>query len=275
MNYRHAYHAGNFADVFKHIILIELIQSLKNKEKGFCYLDTHAGIGQYDLHSESAQKTKEYKNGVAKIFHAKNPPEIIHTYLNCLHQFNPEKKLSYYPGSPDFARFLLRPQDRMILSELHPRDYQKLKTYYKNNKKIAVHHQDGWQSLKAFLPPKERRALILIDPPYENPSEMLMIPENLSAALNRFETGIFAIWYPMKTQISRNAFYRDIKNKIKNPLLFVELSIWPEQGASTLFGSGMLIVNPPWQFKEKLSIILPWVWKTLSQKNQGQWAIFS
>jgi len=274
VNYRHVYHAGNFADVCKHITLIELIQSLKNKEAGFCYLDTHAGCGYYNIQSEAAQKTHEYKNGVAKIFREKNPPEFMQTYINCITEINPESKLQYYPGSPHFVRELLRPQDRMVLSELHSTDHKSLKKYYERDKQVAVHLQDAWQSLKAFLPPKERRGLILIDPPYESHTELLTLPEKIEQAVKRFDTGIFAIWYPMKAQVSRNPFYRDMQNRIKKPMLFAELSLWPEQGASTLFGTGMVIINPPWQLENKLNEIFPWLWETLSPRQQGGWKVF-
>jgi len=274
VNYRHIFHAGNFADAFKHIVLIALIESLKNKDAPFCYLDTHAGCAQYDLDSESAKKTHEYRTGVGRIFKQKNFPRLVQTYVDCIREINPDDTLHFYPGSPHFVRQLLRPQDHMILSELHATDFKTLKKHYHEDKQVATHHQDGWLSLKAFLPPKERRGLVLIDPPYEDPTEFFSVAEKIQPALKRFETGVFALWYPMKSNIARNPFYRDVKKLITRPTLFVEISFWPEDGGASLHGSGMLIINPPWTLDTTLREILPWLWQTLSPHRQGEWKIF-
>ncbi|MDX1900958.1 MAG: 23S rRNA (adenine(2030)-N(6))-methyltransferase RlmJ [Gammaproteobacteria bacterium] len=266
MNYRHSYHAGNFADVFKHTILVALIESLKNKPKPFCYLDTHAGCGQYDLQSAEALKTHEYKSGIAKILKANNPPEMIQKYLAIC----ADKGSHFYPGSPEITRSLLRLEDRMILSELHPTDFQTLKNHFYKDRQVAVHQQDAWQSLKAFLPPKERRGLILIDPPYEQSDELLTLAEKIAPGLKRFETGIFAIWYPIKRNMPLNAFHRTCKETISLPMLRVDMTLWPEDGAATLNGCGMLIINPPWQFDLTLKSFLPWLWEHLSPQQQGQ-----
>lgn len=264
MNYRHIFHAGNFADVFKHIVLVLLTQSFFRKETAFCYLDTHAGIGSYDLSSAPAQKSKEYENGIKKLFQAKNPPELIREYLAAItsHQ--------QYPGSPELVKRLIRPQDRMILNELHPEDYETLKTHFAHNKQVAVHHQDGYQSLKAFLPPKEKRGLILIDPPYEKTNELTQLTSILQQTLKRFETGVYAIWFPIKHRHSIERFYQDLKNKISRPMLTCELSIYPENLATHLNGCGMLIINPPFQIDQQLNTVLPWLWEQLSVNHQGQ-----
>ncbi len=273
MNYRHAFHAGNFADVFKHSILVALIQSLLRKETGFCYLETHAGIGFYDLLSDATQIRQEFKEGIEKVLAQQNPPSLLQDYLHCVKKINDAHELRYYPGSPYFVREFLRTQDRMILSELHPDDFQTLKKLFRNNQQIAIHQQDGYQNLKAFLPPKERRGLVLIDPAYEKSDELAALPGILSKTLERWETGIYALWYPIKTERRLSYFRRDLKNKIKRPMLSAELCIYSEDVATELNGCGMLIINPPWQFEQQLKIILPWLWKTLSMNGQGRFDI--
>jgi len=252
MNYHHSYHAGNFADVHKHVILVALVRALQKKDTPFCYLDTHAGAGIYDLSDESAQKTGEYKNGIAKIWSVENPLDLMADYLSCVRSFNPDGQLKYYPGSPAIVRYLLRPQDRMILTERHDGEYQALKKHFRGDKQVAVHHQNGWQGLKAYLPFKERRGLILIDPPYENNDELLQLPDYLAEALRRFETGVYAFWYPIKRSLRREAFYRDLKTKINRPVLLAEMKVMPEESFGGLCGSGMGIINPPWQFAVEL-----------------------
>lgn len=273
MNYRHTYHAGSFTDVFKHVVLVALIQSLLRKETAFCYLETHAGIGHYDLHAETTQKSKEFVDGIQKVFAQKNPPQLIQDYLNCVKKLNNNDELRFYPGSPYFAKALMREQDRMVLSELHPDDFQTLKNFFRHDKQIAVHHQDGYQSLKAFLPPKERRGLVLIDPPYEKPDELQKLPEILVHALKRWETGIYAVWYPIKARRQITQFYDEIKAKIQRPILISELCIYSEDIATQLNGCGMMVINPPWQFDQQLETILPWLWKTLSVNGQGRFSL--
>ncbi len=270
MNYRHIYHAGNFADVFKHIILVSLIQSLLRKESAFCYLETHAGIGCYDLLSVEAQKSEEAASGIKKILAAYNPPDLIKDYLACVnHLNNNTTPFRYYPGSPFFVKQLMRPQDRMVLSELHPEDVQLLKKLFVRDKQIAIHHQDGYQSLKAFLPPKERRGLVLIDPPYEKNMELMSLPTLLAQTIQQWETGIYAIWYPIKTEQQNKLFHQELKQKIKRPFLTVECCIYSQDVALQLNGSGMVIINPPWQIEQQLSHIIPWVWNALSINQQG------
>jgi 23S rRNA (adenine2030-N6)-methyltransferase len=266
MNYRHAYHAGNFADVFKHVVLVALLESLLRKESAFCYLDTHAGRGRYDLSSEAAQKSKESEGGILRVLQATHLPELVQRYVGCLE----EKEGRTYPGSPCFAKRLLRPHDRIVLCELQPEEYQQLKQTFPHDKQVAIHHQDGYLALKAFLPPKERRGLVLIDPPYEKSDELSQLSKALSAAVHRWETGVYALWYPIKEARSTQRFLQSLKQKINRPLLVTELSIYPENTATHLNGSGMLIVNPPWQLDETLKTALPGLWQTLSPKKQGR-----
>lgn len=257
MNYRHVFHAGNFADVFKHIILIATVKSLQRKENAFCYLDTHAGAGRYNL---SLQKNKEYNLGVTKLFSEKKTPDLIHDYLSCIKTLNdPPTKLQFYPGSPYFVQQFLRPQDRMVLCELQDEEYSSLKDFFHHNKQVGVHHQDGYAGLKSFLPPKERRGLILIDPPYEKSDEFSIVLRQLKTAIQRFETGVYCVWYPIKLRQTIDRFHHQVQSAITQSALMVEFSIYPETLPTQLNGCGMLIVNPPWQLDQKLHSLLPWL----------------
>lgn len=274
MNYRHGYHAGNFADVVKHVTLIALIDSLARKDTPYCYIDTHAGTGHYNLMAEFAQKSKEYVGGIEKVIHAANPPELIKRYLHCVHTINNKLSaanyaaLEFYPGSPMFVQFLMRGRDRLIACELQPQEYQTLKTVFANNKQVAVHHMDGFWGLKAFLPPQERRGLVLIDPPYEDPDEFNRIAHTLPIALKRWETGIYAIWYPIKEMTQLKRFYNALKSQIKQPIFVIELTIHPDL-PHHLNGCGIAVINPPWQFDLAIQAVLPWLWEALAINKQG------
>jgi 23S rRNA (adenine2030-N6)-methyltransferase len=265
MNYRHIYHAGNFGDVFKHSILTLLIQNLLRKNTPFCYLDTHAGIGVYNLLSVLAQKTMEYESGIAKLLKCDSYPKELNIYLDIVKKLNINKKSSYYPGSPYIARSLLRPIDRMILLELHHEDIFTLKQNFFDNKQVAVHYYDGYQGLKAFLPPKERRGLVLIDPPFEQPDEFDRIIAGLKVALTRWVTGIYAIWYPIKDLSAVNKFKCDLNNLGIKKLLSTELIIEKSNATSNIFrGCGMAIINPPWKFDQLMMRVVNWLQDVLS-----------
>ncbi|TAK79083.1 MAG: 23S rRNA (adenine(2030)-N(6))-methyltransferase RlmJ, partial [Gammaproteobacteria bacterium] len=274
MNYRHVYHAGNFMDVVKHVTLIALISSLFRKETPFCYIDTHAGTGYYDLLSASATKTKEYVGGIEKIIHAEHVPALVQRYLECVHHINNRLSsanyaaLHYYPGSPMIARHFARPHDRIIACELQPEDCRELKNTFAGDTQVAIHHLDGFLGLKAFLPPHERRGLVLIDPPYEDPDEFSRIAKSLPIALKRWETGIYGIWYPIKEKRQVERFYRSIRQTLSQPILIIELTIYPDL-PSHLNGCGMAIINPPWQFEQTMQPVLSWLWKTLAIDQQG------
>lgn len=273
MNYRHSYHAGNFADVLKHIVLAELLLALSRKNTPYCYIDTHAGSGYYDLFSDAANKTKEYENGIEKIIQADNPPAIVKRYLDTVHQINNKltdtkfSSLRYYPGSPMVARSLIRPHDRIVACELQREQYELLRETFLGDKQVAVHHTDGFLGLKAFLPPKERRGLVLIDPPYENPDEFIRIAHSLPTALKRWATGVYAIWYPIKDAKKVNQFHQALK-QLACPSFIVELTIYPDL-PNHFNGSGMAIINPPWQFAESIQEVLPWLWNSLTINGQG------
>ncbi|MDF2867502.1 MAG: protein involved in catabolism of external [Gammaproteobacteria bacterium] len=268
MNYRHLYHAGNFADVMKHTILLGLVNAFLGKDKPFCYLDTHAGIGCYDLTSSASQKQAEYKAGAAKLFQLTDTPTLITPYIQAIKTLN-IKNLRYYPGSPYFVKSLLRENDRMLLCELHQEDVQTLKQLFDANKQVAVHHLDGYQGLKAFLPPKEKRGLVLIDPPFEQPDEFQQILAGLQAALARFSHGTYAIWYPLKDSYKLQHFKRSLQNLAVNNLLVAELAIDEINPMLPLSGCGMVIINTPWQVDKSIQEMLAWLWPVLANERRG------
>lgn len=280
MNYKHVYHAGSFTDVTKHIILIALLTALQRKDTPFCYIDTHAGAGHYDLFSEFANKTKEYQSGIEKIIQHDRPPVLVKQFLQCIHQINnklthsPYASIRYYPGSPVIAKHWLRPHDRMVICELQQSEYQTLREVFLGDKQVAVHHTDGFLGLKAFLPPKEKRGLVLIDPPYEDPEEFTRIAHSLPIALKRWDTGIYAIWYPIKEKSSIDRFHRVLGEHIDKPIFVVELTTYPDL-PQHLNGCGMAIINAPWQFDQSVQEILPWVWNALTINQQGGFRAFS
>jgi 23S rRNA (adenine2030-N6)-methyltransferase len=295
MNYRHIFHAGNFADVFKHLVLILLIESLCKKEKPFFYLDTHAGSGIYDIGSETAKKSAEFVNGISRIYNLTECPEVVKQYQEIIRKLNSEKPgtLRFYPGSPYIVYSMLREHDHMVLTELHEEEYETLKNnvaagfslrniytqakacgynFQNKSKNIAIHHIDGYQALKAFLPPKSiGRGLILIDPPFEQNIEWNQIINGLEIALQRFPHGIYAIWYPNKDNKITSSFYSDLKQKLSyKDILRIEFeatktAAFPDRdaafGRTPLNSCGMIIINPPWQFKQQLDPILTWLKK--------------
>jgi len=284
MNYRHLYHAGNFGDVLKHVVLSLLLEALRHKETPFCYVETHAGAGRYDLLSEAAQKTGEYRQGIARLWELSPAPEDLAAYLDAVRSVNSMilgAELRFYPGSPRIARFLMRPQDRMVLMELHPEELAGLKAELAGDRQVAIHHQDGYTGLKALLPPKERRGLVLIDPPFERPDEWEQALSGLKLALARWPTGIYAVWYPIKERRSVERWQRRIaqigtESRIAKALL-AELSVYPEDVPQRLNGAGMLIVNPPWHLDERLKGLLPRLAELLAVGERGstraQWLV--
>jgi 23S rRNA (adenine2030-N6)-methyltransferase len=272
MNYRHAFHAGNFADVFKHAILIGLLEGLKAKQTPFCYVDTHAGAGRYDLRSEQARKTREYESGVVRLLHATRLPGPLHIYLNLVRALNNgSHDLAIYPGSPLIASLLLREQDRAVLCEMQPDEAQQLKALFASDARVGVHQRDGYAALSALLPPKERRGLVLIDPPFEaQEDEFRAIESALGAALARWPTGTYAIWYPIKLRQHTVRFQRWFATKKIPKVLCAELLLHPDNSALRLNGCGMVIVNPPWKFERTLEELLPVLRSHLVEGRFGQ-----
>lgn len=275
MNYRHIYHAGYFADVFKHVLLIALVESFLAKDSPFFYMDTHAGIGRYDLRDLPAQKTQEYKQGIGKVLEYTGPlSSWIQKYLAIVKDLNPPNStaLDYYPGSPRIARALLRPQDRMLLTELHPEDYLQLKQEFAQDKQVIVHHYDAYQALKAFLPPNQKRGLVLIDPPFEKQNEFEAMLESLLMAKQRWSAGCFGLWYPIKNRSKVMKFYRDLRQSGLRELLCCELAIAPISD-TRLTACGLVIANPPWQFQQVVEKILKQLTPLLSYPAKGSFKL--
>jgi 23S rRNA (adenine2030-N6)-methyltransferase len=241
VNYRHAFHAGNFADVVKHALLLDLLRAMQRKDKPFLVLDTHAGIGRYDLSAGPAEKTGEWRDGITKILAAQ--PEALADYLAVV------ERLGLYPGSPALAAALLRPGDRLIACELHPEDAATLKQNFRGNPGVAMHERDGYEALRAFLPPPERRGLVLIDPPFERPDEFATLEKNLVAAFEKFRTGVFAVWYPIKHRAPVREFFERLKTSKLRDVVAAEFLRRPPTDPARLNGCGLLVVNPPFGFE--------------------------
>ncbi|QRM54909.1 23S rRNA (adenine(2030)-N(6))-methyltransferase RlmJ [Sinorhizobium sp. BG8] len=268
MNYRHIYHAGNFADVLKHAVLARLIAYMQQKDKAFRVLDTHAGIGLYDLSSEEAQKTGEWRDGIGRLLTAELPAEIVPLlapYLDTVRKLNPEGGLKFYPGSPQLARQLFRPQDRLSAMELHPDDHETLRRLFDGDFQSRITHLDGWLALGGHLPPKEKRGIVLVDPPFEIDGEFERMSDGLAKAWRRFPGGVYCLWYPLKKGAPVAAFHKELKALGIPKILCAELSVRSDRDQTGLSGSGLIVVNPPFTLKQELDVLLPFLKTTLAQ----------
>jgi 23S rRNA (adenine2030-N6)-methyltransferase len=253
--YRHHFHAGNFADVFKHALLAQLLAAVAAKDKPFFYLDTHAGIGRYDLAHAWAQKNAEFRDGIGRLWGRDDLPEPLVPYMALVRQENPDGKLRFYPGSPLIARRFLRPGDRMVLSELNKTDVAELGAQFARDRQVTVHLMDGYHALKAHLPPKERRGLVLVDSSFDRSGEFRRVAAALAAAHERWATGIYAVWYPLMEPAAMRGFERDVVATGVRKILQLELSLRPDTLAGALRGCGLLVVNPPYRFDAEASAI--------------------
>jgi 23S rRNA (adenine2030-N6)-methyltransferase len=251
MNYRHAFHAGNHADVFKHAVLCLALMELRRKAKPFFVLDTHAGPGLYDLASEQAEKTGEWRAGIGRIIRRDLPTAAA--YLDIVRRLNPDG-LTVYPGSPALVQAMLRADDRLAACELHPQDFSELKRNFRRDTRVAVHRRDAYEAIGALLPPPARRGLVLIDPPFERTDEFERLADALNAGLKKWPTGIFLAWYPIKAKDAGDAL-RSRYAEINPPTLAQEFLIRRPDGV-TLAGSGLVIANPPWRFEEALAALI-------------------
>ncbi len=251
MNYRHSYHAGNIADVFKHYVLTLVLESLRRKETPFCEIDSHAGAGIYRLDPGGEQE-----QGIAKLWLERSAWPALASYLEVVARFNPGGQLRYYPGSPLIIREYLRAQDRAVLLELHPEEHAALKDSLRGATRVAIHHIDAWSGLKAFVPPKENRGLVLVDPPYEKPNEFSSVKAALEYGMRHWRNGIYLAWYPIKTRRPVDAFHRAV-SALKAPAHAVEFITLPMDMGRRLNGSGFVIINPPWRLLETLRDSLP------------------
>ena len=268
LSYRHLFHAGSFADVFKHVLLTRLLLSLNEKGKPYFYLDTHAGIGRYDLSHPWAQKGREFESGIKKLWDRTDIPAAMKPYMDIVRAENADGHLRYYPGSPRIARQLIRPIDRIALTELNKTDCAVLHELFARDRRVNVQLMDGYQSLKANLPPKERRGMVLIDSAFDVSREFARLAAALQEAHTRWATGTYAIWYPLMGAGVIRGFEKQIEAAGIKKVLQFELSVLPED-ASTMPGSGMIIVNPPWKFDTEMRTLLRWLWSALTVKSAG------
>jgi 23S rRNA (adenine2030-N6)-methyltransferase len=271
MNYRHIFHAGSFTDVMKHAVVALILERLRAKETPFGVLDTHAGIGRYDLTSQQAERTGEYLGGIARIMEAAGrlPPELA-PYLDAVRELNPAPgTLRWYPGSPRLARQLMRPQDRLLLAELHPEDVETLRREFARDRNTSVQHMDGYHAIKAHLPLKERRGMVLIDPPFEVTDEFDRMTKALVMAHGRWPTGIYALWYPIKERPAVWRFQEALERTGIRKILTAELTIHEEDTHQRLNGCGMIVVNPPWQLDQNLEVVLPALHEAMAARAGG------
>ena len=267
--YRHLFHAGNFADVFKHALLTRLVLAFEKKDKPFFVLDTHAGIGRYDLTHEWALKNAEFRDGIAMVWGRKDVPDEFIPYFEAIRGENAGSALRFYPGSPRIVRRLLRPVDRMVLVELNKKDCENLGGLFGGDRQTTVHLMDGYQSLKAFLPPKERRGLVFIDSSFDRAREFDRLTEGLVEAHRRFSTGVYALWYPLMEPLAMRAFERGIVASGIRKILQLEISVLPDQWSGGMRGCGMLVVNPPFCFEQDARSMLKWLQPVLAREDGG------
>jgi 23S rRNA (adenine2030-N6)-methyltransferase len=282
MNYRHAFHAGNFADVMKHIVLVRVIEYLKQKPKPFRFIDTHAGIGQYDISGDEARRSGEWRDGIGRLlsghgFAAQGvKPDselasLLQPYLDVLSAVNGgqngvDQPLRYYPGAGEIARRLLRPDDRLVLNELHPDDARAQRRHMAGDERVKTLQLDGWMLVKSVLPPKERRGVMLVDPSFEVAGEFQRLEAVLADATARFATGVTLLWYPIKAASGAEAFVKRMANSGYNRLLQAELLVRHRDTLQGLNGSGLLIHNPPYGLDEQLKLIMPYLSEKLGQQ---------
>lgn len=259
LSYRHSFHAGNHADVLKHIVQSLILNSLQQKEKPFVYHDTHSGVGRYDLTHEWSEKTGEYKQGIARVWQQDNIPAELDSYLDAIRQLNQGETLRYYPGSPRVARAHLREQDRMVLTELHPSDYPLLEQEFHRDRQVSIYKEDGFARLKASLPPQERRGLVLIDPPYELTKEYRDVVQAIAQSYKRWATGIYAIWYPVVNRCDIDDMLEGLQGLGIRKILQIELGVSPDTNERGMTASGMIVVNPPWTLESQMQTILPFL----------------
>lgn len=283
LSYRHAFHAGNHADVLKHMVMIQLLRYLAQKDTAYMVIDTHAGAGVYALDGNYASKNAEYETGIAPLWDRNDLPEAVADYVRLVKSLNPSGKMRYYPGSPYCANEVMREQDRLRLFEMHPTEVKVLEDNFRKldahaaqqgirpsarGKRVLVHRGDGFLGLKALLPPPSRRALVLIDPPYEDKRDYQRVKETLQDALVRFPTGTYAVWYPVLQRIESKQFSDRLKRLGAKSWLNVTLSISsPSPDGFGLHTSGMFLLNPPWTLEATLREVMPYLVQVLGRDS--------
>jgi 23S rRNA (adenine2030-N6)-methyltransferase len=281
MNYRHAFHAGGFADVIKHIVLVRILIYLQDKQAAFRVIDTHAGAGIYDLGGDEARRSGEWLTGIARVMQARfseTTLPLVAPYLDIVRAFNPDRDLKAYPGSPLIARALLRPQDRLTACEVEPKTRKHLIEALRRDTQARVVDLDGWTALPAFVPPNERRGLVLIDPSYEQKDEFERLAGGFAQAFAKWPTGSYLLWYPVKSRRATDDLARHVAGVTgagpsPGKCLRLEFSVAPQAVGDRLTSAGLLIVNPPWTLAGELRAILPELEKPLGQGGAGRFRL--
>jgi 23S rRNA (adenine2030-N6)-methyltransferase len=271
MNYQHAFHAGNFADVHKHVVLTRILEYLRQKPAAFRVVDSHAGAGRYDLLGPEAKRSPEWRNGIERLCaasrlaaHHDRVQALLKPYLDIVMALNPDGNLRLYPGSPLVVKALLRPQDRLIACEIEPHAAHSLKAALRGEPRAKVLTIDGWMALNANVPPKERRGLVLVDPPFEDAGDFMRLSAALAEAHRKWPTGIYMLWYPIKERDAPDALARRLRRLAVAKVLRSEIALGPARAASGLVGSGVIVVNPPYTLAEELRALQPAIGRMLS-----------
>ena len=273
LSYRHSFHAGNFADVLKHLVLIKILEHLCKKDKAFSCIDTHSGPGDYVLNGDYALKNKEFENGITQLWQRTDLPEDLNTYVKLIKKFNSTESLLRYPGSPLITRHYLRSKDHLSLYELHSTEIELLKSAVNKDRRIHAFHADGLSSALAILPPKEHRGLVFIDPSYEIKSDYDLVIKSLIHMHKRYATGIYALWYPVVDRKRNQQLEKLLKaTDIKNIQLF-EFGINKDSLEHGMTASGMIVINPPWTLAADMQKTLPWLSNTLGVDGAGSYRI--
>ena len=277
LSYRHAFHAGNHADVLKHAVLVHLIDYLTRKDKPLWYVDTHAGAAGYALDEAWARKNAEFESGIGRLWKANDAPPLLAAYLAQVRAFNPRGELRAYPGSAQIAMRMLREQDRLRLFELHTTESRGLKVHFANDSpRVLVQAGDGFDGLKSVLPPPSRRALVLVDPSYEDKRDYARARAALEDALQRFATGVYVLWYPIVQRRESEQFPASLRRLQKKDWLHVSLTVKaPAPDGYGLHGSGLFILNPPWDLPAQMKAAMPYLAKALGQDSSAGYELES
>jgi 23S rRNA (adenine2030-N6)-methyltransferase len=273
LSYRHAYHAGNFADVMKHVVLTSVLRYLTRKNAALCYLDTHAGAGSYDLLSGFAQKTAESSLGIAKLQDVHDAPDAVSDYLELVYRHNAGKEFTRCPGSPWLAAQVLRPQDRLELCELHSSDLPLLQKLFAQDRRVHCHAEDGYRYCLGLVPPIERRGLIFIDPSYELRDEYETALTTLGKLYRQFATGTYALWYPILDEQRTESLRRHFESSPIRDVLHLSLRIADRKSFPGMYGSAMILVNPPWILQSTMEIALSWLVAKLAVNDSAAFRI--
>lgn len=271
LSYRHQFHAGNPTDVFKHAMLTLLLQALARKPKPFFMLDTHAGVGRYDLEHPWSAKTGEWRDGIGRIWGREGAPPELAAYLAAVAAENPDGQLRRYPGSPAIARRLMRPEDRLALFELNADDRAALERTFRGVRKTTIQGTDGFAAVRALLPPVERRGLVFIDASFDQADEFQRLLHAIADSLARFASGTVAVWHPIMDRAAMGAFAASIQALKPPKTLQLELTTRPDDWAATIPGSGMIVVNPPYRLDAEAAPALDWLWRGLTNGGAGGW----